>query len=350
MGSAEMSPRERVLAAARGQEPDRVPVVPMIRESAIKEAGLTFAECYRHPERYVEAQMRCLRDTGVDAVWDLFGIPALEEAAGSELTLPEDEPPTITDPVLKERDLAQIRRIDPVRDGRMPQLIEIVRKLRKSVGPDIPVFAWVSAPFRSACMLRGLSNLFMDMYDDPGFVSDLVDYCVGPSVEFALALAEAGADVIEIGNASASSAMISAQAYAQWVHPSNKAIASELKKADVVTMMHICGDLNDRADMTFTEGLDIVSFEKLDVPKFKAKYGRDTCLLGYVGSSSTLLRGTYEEVEEEAKQCIRDAGAGGGFILSADCVVPRDTPLENVQAMVRAAERYGRYPLQLPAV
>lgn len=350
MSSSAMTPRERVLTAARRQQPDRVPVIPMIRESAIKHYGLTFAECFRSPDAYVDAQVWYRRETGVDGVWDFFGIAALEEAAGSELSAPEDDPPTITDPVLKERDISLVKRIDPVNDGQMPVLIDVVRKLRKAVGPDVAVFGWVSAPFRSACMLRGLSNLFMDMYDNPDFVSDLVDYCVGPSVEFALALAEAGADVIEIGNASASSAMISAQAYAQWVHPSNKAIVSELKKANVITMMHICGDLNDRADMVFSEGTDIVSFEKLDVPKYKARYGRDTCLLGYVGSSSTLLRGTYEQVEEESKQCIRDAGMGGGFILSADCVVPRDTPLENVQAMVRAAKRYGRYPLQLPAI
>lgn len=342
-----MTPRDRVLAAARRQTPDRVPVVPMIREFAMKQYGLTFTDCYRNPDAYVEAQMRCREDTGADAVWDLFGIAALEEAAGSVLTVPEDEPPTITTPVLRERHLSLVRRIDPVRDGRMPQLIEIVRKLRKAAGPDIPVFAWVSAPFRSACMLRGLADLFMDMYDDPAFVLDLVDYCVEPCFEFATALVEAGADVIEIGNASASSNMISKDAYARFVHPSNMALICALKKTGVTVMMHICGRLDDRADMVFTEGMDIMSFEKLDVARFKPKYGRDVCFLGYVGSSSTLLGGTPRDVEEESMRCIRDAGTGGGFILSADCVVPRDTPPENVEAMVRAAERYGRYPLQL---
>lgn len=349
MTTREMTSRERVLAAARHEQPDRVPVVPMIREFALRQYGLTFAECYRNPDAYVDAQLRCLRDTGIDAVWDLFGIAALEEAAGSVLATPEDDPPTITEPILQERRLDLARRIDPRRDGRMPQLIDIVRKLRKAVGPDIAVFGWVSAPFRSACMLRGLENIFMDMYDDPDFVSYVVEYCVGPSVEFALALAEAGADVIEIGNASASSAMISRAAYERFVHPTNRAIIEQLKRAGVTTMMHICGDLNDRADLVFTEGMDIMSFEKLDVPRFKERYGATTCFLGYVGSSSTLLRGTPDEVERESARCIADAGPDGGFILSADCVVPRDTPLENVRAMVRAAERYGRYPLQ-PAV
>lgn len=348
LGSLEMTPRERVLAAAHRQVPDRVPVVPMIREFAMKQYGLTFADCYRNPDVYVEAQMRCREDTGIDAVWDLFGIAALEEAAGSVLTAPDDEPPAITTPILRERQLRLVRRIDPVRDGRLPQLIEIVRKLRKAAGPDIPVFAWVSAPFRSACMLRGLADLFMDMYDDPAFVLDLVDWCVNPCVEFALALAEAGADVIEIGNASASSNMISKEAYARFVHPSNKALISALKKANVTTMMHICGRLDDRADMVFTEGMDIMSFETLDVVKFKPRYGRDVCFLGYVGSSSTLLGGSSRDVEEESIRCIRDGGRGGGFILSADCVVPRDTPVGNIRAMVRVAERYGRYPLDLP--
>lgn len=108
-------------------------------------------------------------------------------------------------------------------------------------------------------------------------------------------------------------------------------------------MMHICGRLDDRADLVFTEGMDIMSFEKLDVGKFKAAFGREVCFFGYVGSSSTLLSGTAEEVEKESLQCIREAGADGGFILSGDCVVPRDTPIENIRAMVRAAERHGKY-------
>ena len=160
----------------------------------------------------------------------------------------------------------------------MPVLIDIVRKLRKAAGPDVAIFGWVSAPFRSACMLRGLTDLFMDMYDDPDFVSDLVDYCVARASSLPLALAEAGADVIEIGNASPSSAMISAEAYARFVHPSNKAIISSLKKAGITTMMHICGDLNDRADLACHGGDGHSLLRTMDVPRFKAKYGCDDLL------------------------------------------------------------------------
>ena len=38
-----------------------------------------------------------------------------------------------------------------------------------------------------------------------------------------------------------------------------------------------------------------------------------------------------------AQRCIDAAGAGGGFLLGSGCIVPRYTPLENVQAMVNTA-------------
>jgi uroporphyrinogen decarboxylase len=56
-----------------------------------------------------------------------------------------------------------------------------------------------------------------------------------------------------------------------------------------------------------------------------------------------LLNGTPEEVEGEGRRCIRSAAQGGGFILGSGCEVPRNTPPENLKAMVRAAEKYGRY-------
>ena len=189
---------------------------------------------FRFQRPCVFLERRSVRGPGIRGP-DRAGIAALEEAAGSLLTTPDDDPPTITAPVLRERRLDLVRRIDPVNDGRMPQLLEIVRTLRRAAGPDVPLFALVSAPFRSACMLRGLANLFTDMYDDPGFVTALVDFCVEPCVAFGRALAEAGADVVEIGNASSSSNMISREAYARFVHPSNRALIAALKATGITT-------------------------------------------------------------------------------------------------------------------
>ncbi|MBI3788525.1 MAG: hypothetical protein HY276_09775, partial [Ignavibacteriales bacterium] len=60
----------------------------------------------------------------------------------------------------------------------------------------------------------------------------------------------------------------------------------------------------------------------------------------------TMLNGSVREVEEEAKTCIDAAAEGGGFILATGDQCGRDTPDENLFALVEVAKTYGRYPTQ----
>ncbi|MBF8249344.1 MAG: cobalamin B12-binding protein [Bacteroidetes bacterium] len=57
-----------------------------------------------------------------------------------------------------------------------------------------------------------------------------------------------------------------------------------------------------------------------------------------------MLKGSPREVEEEAKACIDAAASGGGFILSTGDQCGRDTPDDNLFALIEAAKMYGRYP------
>ncbi|MBI4290599.1 MAG: uroporphyrinogen decarboxylase, partial [Betaproteobacteria bacterium] len=49
------------------------------------------------------------------------------------------------------------------------------------------------------------------------------------------------------------------------------------------------------------------------------------------------------QVAQEAKECIAKAAAHGGYMLGADCVVPRDTPAANMHALVEAVMEAGIY-------
>jgi uroporphyrinogen decarboxylase len=50
-----------------------------------------------------------------------------------------------------------------------------------------------------------------------------------------------------------------------------------------------------------------------------------------------------EDIIEEARQCIQQAGKEGGYILGSGCVVPPSTSIENLKALRTAAETYGIY-------
>lgn len=55
------------------------------------------------------------------------------------------------------------------------------------------------------------------------------------------------------------------------------------------------------------------------------------------------LWGTVEQVKNAARQAIDDAGQGGGFILSTGDQCGRDTPDENIFALVDVCKTYGLY-------
>ena len=88
-----MNSYERVMAAIRGEPLDRVPVIPSVREWCIRQAGFTFNEAMRTPEKYVFSQYYCVKEYKYDAVWDFFAIHAESEALGSRLLIAEDIPP-----------------------------------------------------------------------------------------------------------------------------------------------------------------------------------------------------------------------------------------------------------------
>jgi uroporphyrinogen-III decarboxylase len=56
-----------------------------------------------------------------------------------------------------------------------------------------------------------------------------------------------------------------------------------------------------------------------------------------VAPLGTLVRGTPDEVDTEARACVRKAASAGGFILSAGGGVSPGTPPANIDALVRAA-------------
>jgi len=65
--------------------------------------------------------------------------------------------------------------------------------------------------------------------------------------------------------------------------------------------------------------------------------------MGNLHTTDVMLFGSVQDVERACRQAIDDAGEGGGFILSTGDQCGRDTPDENIRAMVRVGREYGKY-------
>lgn len=76
----------------------------------------------------------------------------------------------------------------------------------------------------------------------------------------------------------------------------------------------------------------------------KQRYGGRLCVLGNV-DLNLLGMATPDEVDEEVRGLIRDVGPGGGYIVTSGNSLAGYLIPENVLALSRAAQKYGHYPL-----
>ncbi len=81
----------------------------------------------------------------------------------------------------------------------------------------------------------------------------------------------------------------------------------------------------------------------VELAEVKRMVGDRMCVLGNLDITHILVDASREELEEAVKEAIRDAGAGGGYILAPTNSHPGISS-ERLRWMVEAAGKYGKYP------
>jgi len=81
----------------------------------------------------------------------------------------------------------------------------------------------------------------------------------------------------------------------------------------------------------------------IDLAAVKREFGERICLRGNLHSEGVAEHGTPEEVEQAVREMIMTAAPGGGYIIACSDTVTADWPEENVRAFFRAGRKYGNY-------
>ena len=66
-------------------------------------------------------------------------------------------------------------------------------------------------------------------------------------------------------------------------------------------------------------------------------------LWGNLDCGELLVRGTVEELERAARECLKKGMPGGRYIFGSSNSISWATPPENLLAMLRVGEEEGRY-------
>ncbi len=201
-------------------------------------------------------------------------------------------------------------------------------------------------PFTVAQSLRG-TELYTDLYKDPDYVRQLLDFVV----EGTVARIRAHRRFFGLpemsdtwGYADDAIQMLSVRTVKEFVIPAHKKLKAALTTADRVHI-HLCGDAARHFKLLRDE-LGVYSFDTgfpLDFAAVREDLGPEVEILG--GPRVPLLvDGTPEAVAAEARRILQSGVmAGGRFVLREANDLAPQTPLANLEAMYQAARQFGVY-------
>ncbi len=335
-----MNGRERVLAMLAGQPVDHLPAMPITMMFAADHSRVKYLDYATNYRVMVEAQMRVAEDYDFDYV-SVISDPGCEAAdCGATVKFYPDQPPAIDEAhalLAEKARMARLRVPDPLGGGRMHNRVKAVAHFKERLNGQRVIEGWIEGPAAEAADLRGINTLMLDFYDDPAFVQDLFAFVVEMEIAFAAAQIAAGADLIGIGDAAAS--LVGPRMYQDYVWPAEQKLVEGVRARGGRVRLHICGNTRHLLEGMGRLGCEIVDLDSLaPLAEGRAKMGPRQVLLGNIDPVRVLRNGTPASVGEAVAECHRQAGPR--FIVAAGCEVPRDTPAENLRALVAYAQTH----------
>lgn len=350
----EMTSRERVLAAARRQMPDRVPrdilFERAVHDLMVKKYGTKdlvaatrsdIIDVGPNPSLLKRDFAKFFTRTGV--VWDEWGRGRVwdTERHYAEYLYPLERAESIDE-------LINYPWPDLDKAYRYEGLVEKVALLHEQ-GYAVRGSADVSETvFEIAWQLRSMDRLFQDMFLDEEMAEVLLDQITKRNLAQGQAYARAGVDILFVGDdvAMQTGLMMSRKLWARWLMPRLRSVidAARAIKPDILVQYHSDGKINDLIPDLIEVGVDIlnpVQPECVDHYWVKRTFGHQLAFNGGLGVQSVLPFGTPQDVREHVRTVIEALGAGGGLIVGPSHVIERDTPLENILAMIEAIDLYG---------
>lgn len=330
-----------MLATLAGQPTPRVPTGPLAVHFCAGLAGRTLRDYSTSARTLAECVIRYYERFRPDAVWVSADTWVSAEAMGARVGAADAGQPLggLGEPLVHSpADLERIPPPDPGSQGRYPMMLEALGLIVNALGRE----AWVVAcldqfPFSLAAGLMGINQIMLKLVTDRPFVEALMERAREYAVAYGLALAGAGADMLSGGDSPAG--LIGPELYARLAQPFEKRVIAELQaRGGKPVSLHICGNATPLLPAMTATGADVLELDHLvDLGEACRVVGPNVTLWGNLDPVGILARSGVAEVERAARRAIahvHDAGRRR-FVLSSGCTLAMETPLANMDALMK---------------
>lgn len=213
---------------------------------------------------------------------------------------------------------------------------DAIQRIRQELGKDVPIMQTIFSPLSCARTLAG-DRLIQDLREHPGELQRAL-HALGTTMErFAFNATYAGADSLFLATQVASRDVLTPEESRAFGQAYNLTLINELRGHVDFVLLHVHGE-NIYYEHLFKYPVQIVNWHDRKTPPTLQEGKRlfDGAVAGGIDEWG-VLQTTPDAVRAQVQDALTQTD-GIGLIVAAGCVIPMDTPEENIRAARAAVE------------
>lgn len=326
-----LTKRERVQAALKGEELDRVPVSAWSHDY-LREWT---------PEGLADATLEAYAKYD----WDFIKVNPrasyYAEAWGARFKASgqADKSPDLTKPGLTpSTNLSRIHPVDPS-EGPFGEQLQALKLISRRLHKEAPFVQTIFTPLAVLSRMSGSTDIVRQlMKEQPEKLEKAISAITETLAAYAAACLKAGADGIFLATVDWGTRQTLLEAeFDRWVRPYDLRIL-EAARRGTFNILHVC-----REDNLLQQALDYpvhafnwATHSPTNLTLQEAASLTDKALIGGIDHEGTIMRSNPGDVVMEAQFAIAQTG-GRRFLLAPGCSIPPLTPEHNLRALKEAA-------------
>ena len=298
------------------------------------EAGSFLDLCFS-PKMAAEVTLQPIRRFGFDAAILFSDILVVPHALGQKVTFEEGHGPRLS-PVLDPESIERLGRIDL---KKLDAVFEAIALIKSDLPQETALIGFCGAPWTVASYMiagsgsRDLAEVRMFAFRYPQAFQKLIDVLVDSSIEYLLAQAKAGVEVVQIFDSWAG-LMPSDQFQAWCIEPIRRIV--EALRAQAPSLRIICfpreagSNLASFVSRVHGDCLAIGTSE--NIPAVRAQLPANTVFQGNLDPLALIAGG---KALEDGVRRIRAEFSGAPYIFNLGHGILPETPIAHVETLVK---------------
>ncbi len=275
------------------------------------------------------------KDLGEDRYRDVFGV-VWDRSVDKDIGIVEGC-------VLPEPTLKRYRFPDPLD----PRFFADIPERLEAFGDRYRVFQIGFSLWERAWTMRGWQNLMIDLYEQPGFVRELLNTIADYNIAQAREAMTYDIDAVYFGDdwGMQRGLQMGPALWREFIRPPLARMHGAVREAGKAVFIHSCGDVDELFDDLIEIGLDCFNPfqpEVMDVEALLRQYRGRLAFHGGLSTQKTLPYGDVDDVRQASERLLT-LGEAGGYIFAPAHAVEGDVPLENMLAFIEVAKQQAGY-------